>query len=186
MSSTTDVKRASKRSLADALVKAFFWILLFVPLSISYLLYSWEKATPPSAFFWFCSSYGLVGSGAAFAVGCAAAHLPSHRLVEPSAMYLTAFINFYRVPDEGDRSFYDPHSSAALLWLAVIIPIALLSLYNHGLHHVGRPDHVVNAEYIVGIRNAILTCGRSRATGQDTDTDEEHLGPPHMKAADVV
>ncbi|KAJ7627596.1 hypothetical protein DFH06DRAFT_730933 [Mycena polygramma] len=192
MSSTSDLKRESKRRRTEALVQAFLWILLFVPLSISYLLYSWEKAAPPSPAFWFFSSYGLVTFGAGFAAGRSAARsTSSYRLIEPSAMYLTVIINFYRVPEpEGDRSFYDPQSSGALLCL-VIISIGLLSLYNHALCHVGRPDRVVNAEYIVKIRNAIfvgiwnaICCGRSRAT--DVDTDEELTVPPHMKPDDAV
>ncbi|KAJ7627591.1 hypothetical protein DFH06DRAFT_730787 [Mycena polygramma] len=155
MLSTTDVKPASKRRLKDSLVKASLWILLFATLTISYLLYSWEKAAPPSTSFWMVSSYGLVtlssGSAASCSVGRSSS---SYRLIEPSVMYLTLFINFFRVPRNKDRAFYDPHSFEPLLML-VYISMYLLWLHNHSLRDAGRSDRVVNARYIVGIWNAI-------------------------------
>ncbi|KAJ7627581.1 hypothetical protein DFH06DRAFT_730433 [Mycena polygramma] len=173
MSSTSEDKPASRRNLADTLARALLGILLFVPLAISYLLYSWEKAAPPSVAFWIPTSYFLVGSGTTFAGGCAIARSGSYRLIEPSVMYLIAFINFYRVPVKEDQPFYDPHSSGALLWL-VIISLGLLALYNGAMYNAGRPNLVVNAEYMgkirntifVGFWNAICPSGRGRATGE--------------------
>ncbi|KAJ7601339.1 hypothetical protein DFH06DRAFT_1410034 [Mycena polygramma] len=93
-----------------------------------------------------------------------------------------AFINFYRgLREAGDQPLNDPHSFGEFLLLTVIVPAIILTLWNGCLLMVGRPDRVIDSEYTAGIRKAILTCGRSRATGQSTDSM-----PPDVSGQNVL
>ncbi|KAJ6463797.1 hypothetical protein C8R47DRAFT_1156803 [Mycena vitilis] len=197
------IERESKRRRTDALITALFefscsfhWPSRISCTAGRKLLLLLSCSGLP-----FLSSYGLFTFGAAFAAGCAIVRSGSYRLIEPSVMYLIAFINFHRKPDEGDQSLYDPHASSWMFWLRVVIPIALLMLNNSALRPVGRHNGVVTVEYFVkirnaifvGIRDAICPCGWSRSTGalltqfeplanarQNVDTDEDTV-PIHMK-----
>ncbi|KAJ7627598.1 hypothetical protein DFH06DRAFT_1339118 [Mycena polygramma] len=193
MSSTTIDRRPFRRKLARALLKAAFWILLYLPSYISYFLYSREKTALSSPLFWVSTSYGLVSCSGALALMVAAGGLsPSFRLFEPLAIYLTIVINFYRVPEklEGHQTFYDPHSFEALFWLVVVIPIFLLGLWINGLELVGRPDRVVivvvDTRYWNRLWNRLLNCRRRSVNDLDLNMDEEHSDPLHIEPADAV
>ncbi|KAJ6499729.1 hypothetical protein C8R47DRAFT_297531 [Mycena vitilis] len=117
---------------------------------------------------------------------------PSFRLFEPLAIYLTIVINLYHVREklEGHHTFYDPHSSEALFWLVVVIPIFLLGLWVSGLELVGRLDRVaivvVDTRYWNRLCNRLLNCRRRSVNDLDLNMDEGHSDALHIEPADAV
>ncbi|KAJ7627592.1 hypothetical protein DFH06DRAFT_730808 [Mycena polygramma] len=189
MSSTTIDRRSFNHNLAVILFKAVFRSLLFVPSCISYLFFSWEKAAPPSPIFWILTSLWHAHGRWDLRCGeCRRPHLP--QLPSLRALRHISHRSHQLLPrPAGGRG---PTAQRSALIRGVFVAHSdRPSNYPHTVERMpvdgGEAGSLIDSEYTAGIRKAILTCGRSRATGQSTDSmDEEHSDPPHMKPDDAV